>query len=128
MSLLGILTILLFVACLVGFFVRIILKTRFFWIVLGATLVFVFAFVILCTLWGADMYKGGDVNLARTTFLIGALFFASVIVGPFLKPYRILAWINMTAFLGLGIAFIILAVSLSKTEIQGAQALALILS
>ena len=126
MSLLGIAAIALAVICFAGFLLKIIFKAKFFLFILLGTAVVLLATCIVLPLWGAKMYESGDVSLARWTFLVGGLLFATIILAPFVKAIKILTFIDMIAFLGFGLAFIILAVSLSKSELQPNAEIALL--
>lgn len=68
--------------------------------------------------WGEVIYEGGNLALARATFTVGGLVLGTIILAPIVWKSKIATWIDMSAFLLLSIAFVILAVYLSKTVFQ----------
>ncbi len=80
----------------------------------GLFLVFFVCFI----LWAKDLYKNDDPNLGMWTFAVIGLFYGSILAYPYTKPYRVLTYVNMTLFLLLGVAVVILAVCLSKSVLQ----------
>ena len=88
---------------------------RYLYIGLGIAYV---GFVVCAILWAGKLYEGGNLPLAYSTFAVGGLLVGSLLLAPLLKPYKVATWIDMTAFLLLAIALIVLAVFLSKTVFQ----------
>ena len=118
MSIFGILFILMVVLGLAGVLLRIFLAGIKLFFLLIPTLIVLGLCCLFATLWGGVMYADGNVGLARATFLVGSLFFATFILGFFLRPFRLLARIDMALFLALGITFVILSINLSKSVLQ----------
>ena len=121
----GILVFVFLGLCLVGFVLQWILKKR---LIIGCVSLACFiALTILAVKWAEAMYAGGDVALARATFLVGSFFLLSILAIPFVKGWKIAVMADMVAFLALGVTFIILAVYLSKSVLQPNAELALLL-
>ena len=77
------------------------------------------AFAVCFVLWANKLYANDQPSLAIATFLVGALFYGSILAIPWTKNRpNILIYINMGLFLALGVALIILGVYLSKSVLQ----------
>ena len=118
MNKVGILVILLALACIGAMFLFVFAKKGYrlpAGIFFGALYLGFFATLLH---WCGLIYAGGNLMLARATFAVGGLVFGTILLGPTLRKNKVATWIDMSLFLLLAVAFVILAVLLSKTVIQ----------
>ncbi|MCR5349165.1 MAG: hypothetical protein K6E59_06145 [Bacilli bacterium] len=118
MKLFGILTIVFALFCVAGVFLSLSFKAK---LLLAARIglgVSYALFLLFLLLWANQLYEGGNLPLAFSTFAVGGLLCGTIILGILLKENKIATWVTMVSFLVLAITFIVLAVFLSKTVIQ----------